>query len=226
MSRRRTSSVRRTGPLALAVAATVAVNTGLILLLVELSRPPVAAAPMVASPLTVRPPPPPPPTPQRPPSRPTPRVAPAPAPAPSPPTPALALAPVATQPLGLPAARARVDPTDLPALALPTQRLSSLSAASAGPAPDHAAELVFAPDLEAFYPPPARQRKTEGRTRLRLQLDARGAVQHIEIVESAPVGVFEDAARAAARRLRYRPARRDGRPVPSAVTLVLRWSLR
>lgn len=212
------------GRLVLAITATAAINLGLLLALVELSATAPAPPPAVAAPLTTRLPPPPPPPPR--PSR-----APAPAPedpaaevTPAPALPPLALPPVATRPVGLPPRPERAELAGLPALTLPPR--AAPSAAGSGPPPDEAPTLIAAPDLEAYYPPTARQRKVEGHTRVRLTLDDRGAVDGVQVVESAPVGVFDDAAVAAARRLRYRPARRDGRAVPSAVVLVLQWSLR
>lgn len=126
-----------------------------------------------------------------------------------------------------------VDTADLPALVFPARAPAPAVGAGVGGggtgsagAPDRRPVLVFAPDLEDFYPHVARQRQLEGRTRVRLALDAAGAVIGVQVVESDPIGIFEDAARAAARRLRYQPARRGGRAVPASIVVDLEWSLR
>ncbi len=214
---------QRSGRLLIAVTTTVAVNLGLLLALVELSASQPPPPPTVATPLGA-PPPPPPPPPTRPAPPPQAPVAAAGASTPAPSLPPLALAPLANRAVALPPPTITAAPGDLPALTLPGVPTGAIG--GGGAPPDEGPTLIFAPDLEDHYPPQARTRKVEGRTRLRLALDAAGTVTAIDILGGEPVGVFEDAARAAARRLRYRPARRDGRAVPSTIELVLQWSLR
>jgi TonB family protein len=57
--------------------------------------------------------------------------------------------------------------------------------------------------------------KLAGKVRLRLLINELGAVDAAEVVSAEPEGEFEEAALAAARRLVYDPALRNGRPVKS-----------
>jgi TonB family protein len=66
------------------------------------------------------------------------------------------------------------------------------------------------------YPPKARG---DGVVIVEARLAADGSVAGATVVQSA--SAFDDPARAAARRFRFRPAQREGRDVPSVVVLVL-----
>ncbi|MGH8720662.1 MAG: energy transducer TonB, partial [Burkholderiales bacterium] len=55
-----------------------------------------------------------------------------------------------------------------------------------------------------------------GRVRARVFIGADGSVDKVAILDAAPVrGLFEEPAVAALRKMRYRPARIEGRPVRS-----------
>lgn len=108
--------------------------------------------------------------------------------------------------------------------------------ALAGPAaPAHAAPpvvptkptLTRAPELiefvEAAYPEAERAAGRSAAVVLRLQLDAGGAVQAAEVVESAGPA-FDAAARAAALKFRFRPAEVDGEP--SAIKIAYRYEFK
>lgn len=86
-------------------------------------------------------------------------------------------------------------------------------------------QLLAPPDPAAYYPYAARANGTTGNTLVRLSVGGDGAVTAVEVVESAPPGVFEDAARRLGRALRFRPAMANGRPVPARVELRLNWRL-
>ena len=64
-----------------------------------------------------------------------------------------------------------------------------------------------------------------GITVLELAIDSNGRVTAVEVIESDPPGVFERAARRAARRLRYQPAARDGRAATGTTRVELEWKL-
>ncbi|WP_437733336.1 TonB-dependent siderophore myxochelin receptor MxcH [Sorangium sp. So ce1335] len=70
--------------------------------------------------------------------------------------------------------------------------------------------------VEAEYPPEARAARQEGRVVLKLLIDASGRVTEAEIAARAGHG-FDEAARAAALRFRFTPARRGGTPVASRI---------
>ncbi|WP_437675090.1 TonB-dependent siderophore myxochelin receptor MxcH [Sorangium sp. So ce131] len=69
---------------------------------------------------------------------------------------------------------------------------------------------------EPAYPPGARAARLEGKVVLKLLVDAAGHVAEAEVVGPAGQG-FDEAAREAARRLRFTPARRDGAPVAARI---------
>ncbi|MFO8014402.1 MAG: energy transducer TonB [Phycisphaerae bacterium] len=91
--------------------------------------------------------------------------------------------------------------------------------------PSRGPVLIRPPDLSAYYPRRARMRGTTGATRVRLTVDSDGRVTAVEVLESSPAGVFEHAARRVGRSLSFRPALREGRPVPARATLRLVWRL-
>jgi vitamin B12 transporter len=70
--------------------------------------------------------------------------------------------------------------------------------------------------VEAEYPPQALAEQREARVVLRLTIDAAGSVTDAQVTE--PVGHgFDDAARQAAIRFRFSPAKRRGAPVPARI---------
>ncbi|AUX23899.1 TonB family protein [Sorangium cellulosum] len=70
--------------------------------------------------------------------------------------------------------------------------------------------------VEAEYPPEARAARRVGTVVLKLLIDASGRVTEAEIATPAGHG-FDEAARAAALRFRFTPARRGGTPVASRI---------
>ncbi|GEN10408.1 TonB family C-terminal domain-containing protein [Myxococcus fulvus] len=70
--------------------------------------------------------------------------------------------------------------------------------------------------IEAPYPAEAEQARLEATVRLKLTLDDQGAVTEAQVLETQGHG-FEEAARDAALRFRFEPARRDGVAVPSRI---------
>ncbi len=66
------------------------------------------------------------------------------------------------------------------------------------------------------YPRAALEDNVSGEVRVRITVDAKGKVADAVILESAPAGVFDDAALAAVRRWRFKPAEVDGQPVEAS----------
>ena len=87
------------------------------------------------------------------------------------------------------------------------------------------AQIMFMPDPERFYPRQARAQALEGRSLVRVRIDPRGRVVAAECIQSNPHGVFDEAAEALARNIRYRPASRNGRPQASTRTVEVKWNL-
>jgi vitamin B12 transporter len=82
------------------------------------------------------------------------------------------------------------------------------------------APAIEAPKLlefvEAPYPAQAEQERLEATVHLRLTLDEQGTVTEAEVLEPAGHG-FDEAARDAALRFRFEPAKRNGVPTPSRI---------
>ena len=85
--------------------------------------------------------------------------------------------------------------------------------------------LVQPPNLEDYYPHRARMRQVTGKTSVRLTVGADGRTTDVQILNSTPPGVFENAARRVGRSLQFRPALRNDRPAAAAVSLNLIWRL-
>lgn len=91
---------------------------------------------------------------------------------------------------------------------------------AAPPAASSAVPALQAPELlepvAAEYPEAARRDRVRGRVVLRLSIDIEGRVTDAEVLEAAGHG-FDEAARDAVLRFRFRPALKDGVPVPARI---------
>jgi len=67
--------------------------------------------------------------------------------------------------------------------------------------------------IKPKYPPLARLQGQEGSLKVLLKIDDLGRVREVEVVESQPKGVFDDAGMEAFRNARFQPAIKNGRPV-------------
>ena len=75
------------------------------------------------------------------------------------------------------------------------------------------------------YPPGARSYGVQGAVKLRIILGSEGKVRDkIEVLEGLPHGVTEEAIKAA-RRIKFEPAQKDGRPVSQYVTVIYHFNL-
>jgi TonB family protein len=95
--------------------------------------------------------------------------------------------------------------------------------AVARPAPDDPPKpqpVILPPRLIHFenapYPPEARAAGIQGDVLLRLSIDTAGNVTEAEVVEPAGQG-FDEAAAAAAKKFRFEPATRDGKPIAAKI---------
>lgn len=64
------------------------------------------------------------------------------------------------------------------------------------------------------YPLDLWDREVEGTTVIRVRVDVEGGVDSVEVAEPSGFAAFDSAAVRGGRELRFRPARRDGEPVP------------
>ena len=81
--------------------------------------------------------------------------------------------------------------------------------------PDRAARPAHRPTPQ--YPAQARRKRIEGVVLLRLRVEADGNVSDVVVIEATPPGIFESAAKAAARGARFDPAIIAGEPQATTV---------
>lgn len=79
-------------------------------------------------------------------------------------------------------------------------------------------------ELRALYPEAARREGIEGDVRLELLVDERGEVAEARLLQRAGHG-FDEVAPDAARRIRFEPAQRGGRPVAVRIQWTLKFRL-
>ena len=79
--------------------------------------------------------------------------------------------------------------------------------------------------LRPEYPDSKRRLEEEAVLRLRLQIDERGRVIAVEPVGNADAAFVTAARQHLLRHWRYKPATEDGRPVPTSMTITLRFQL-
>lgn len=144
------------------------------------------------------------------------------------------------QPLPAPASGAATDNAPIPAGPASGARLEQPwepSASGAPPATVAAPDSAAAPPLELSasspvpirspapsYPARAQRRGESGEVLLRINVDARGVPDRVEIAASSGSRDLDRAARRAVQRWRFRPAMRDGRPVAGVVTVPIRFA--
>ena len=76
-----------------------------------------------------------------------------------------------------------------------------------------------------MYPPRARARGIEGYVVFSLLIGITGEIEQMQIIESYPEGVFDEAAVSAVRRWRFSPGTREGRKVAARGRVTLRFVL-
>lgn len=219
---------------AVALITTVVINGALFALLSFLDREreaPPEALPTVHR-LTVQAPPPPPEVIRSVRAATKTAATPVPAVIPAPPLPALDLPAVATgAPLPLPVMPQLelVSPPSLPTVvgAAAAGDLAGSDAAvpDATAVVDEPPVLINGFDLERFYPRGARLRGIEGSSTMRLEVGVDGKVQLCTVTAGTPPQVFDAAAQALGRTLRFSPGRVRGVPVPCVISQTVAWRL-
>lgn len=99
----------------------------------------------------------------------------------------------------------------------PSGAAAARSAASVTPPQVRTAELKRTRYVAPVYPRQALEDNVRGEVRVRITVDTDGKVKDTEILQSTPTGVFDNAALAAVRRWRFKPAEVDGRPVEASM---------
>jgi protein TonB len=79
--------------------------------------------------------------------------------------------------------------------------------------------------MPAQYPSKAKRRNIEGFVKARLEVNALGTVDSVDIVDSKPKGVFERSAIRALYKYKFKPQMIDGKPQPQTVIQTLDYVL-
>ncbi len=80
--------------------------------------------------------------------------------------------------------------------------------------------------VEPRYPQKAIARKIEGYVDLRFEINEKGTVDAVEVVDSNPKGIFEREAIKAAWRYRFKAKMVDGKPVPQDAIIRLEFNIK
>ncbi|WP_367346856.1 TonB family protein [Stenotrophomonas bentonitica] len=75
------------------------------------------------------------------------------------------------------------------------------------------------------YPKGAFEQNISGKVVLRVNVDAEGRTSGVSVISSTPAGVFDAVSIAAAQKWTFEPARKDGKPVASALKIPLTFAL-
>ena len=86
--------------------------------------------------------------------------------------------------------------------------------------------LAYGSNPPPPYPATARRRGWEGKVLLRVEVSARGDVLHVAVEQSSGYETLDEAARQGAFRWRFRPAMRDGHPIPGEVRIPVHFKLK
>jgi len=79
--------------------------------------------------------------------------------------------------------------------------------------------------MPAQYPSKAKRRNIEGFVKARLEINAEGTVDSVEIIDSNPKGIFERSAIRALYKYKFKPKMVDGKPQPQTATQTLEFNL-
>ncbi|NRA39536.1 MAG: TonB family protein [Planctomycetes bacterium] len=90
---------------------------------------------------------------------------------------------------------------------------------------DRRARRKYSPDLGRFYPRRAKRKLIQGFSHVRLFIDEQGMVDHFEIVDSQPLGVFDEAIGRFIKQVRYEPAIKNGKISEDVLQATFKWSL-
>lgn len=115
-------------------------------------------------------------------------------------------------------APAPAAPPAEPELPPESQRADSATAEASVPRPIHTPP--------PRYPPNAQRRGQQGTVLLRVQVDANGRPEDIDVIDGSGFRSLDRAAAEAVRRWHFEPARRDGRPVRGTVEVPVEFTLR
>ncbi|MEI8121793.1 MAG: TonB family protein [bacterium] len=90
---------------------------------------------------------------------------------------------------------------------------------------DGAGRPMALSEIKPYYPYAARTRGEDGWVTIHLRVSARGEADSVEVKSSSGHPSLDDSALSAARKARFKPAERDGKPVPAEMDLQFEFRL-
>jgi protein TonB len=91
--------------------------------------------------------------------------------------------------------------------------------------PTTQAKPTYIPDVAEYYPDQSRRAGQEGRTSVKICLDASGKIQSADVTQSSTFPALDEAAIKVAKAFRFKPAVAEGKPVASCLTLPVKFEL-
>jgi protein TonB len=79
--------------------------------------------------------------------------------------------------------------------------------------------------IQPVYPYEARKKQITGKVVLRFLVDKEGKVSRVSVVRAKPEGIFEENAVKAVKKWQFKPGYYDGEPVPTWITLPIRFNM-
>lgn len=73
--------------------------------------------------------------------------------------------------------------------------------------------LVLQTPINPTFPPAAARRGLEGYVKVKIFVNAQGSVDRVQVVQSQPQGIFDEAAVKAAKKAKFKPQMVNGKPV-------------
>ena len=90
---------------------------------------------------------------------------------------------------------------------------------------DRAGRPTALSEIKPYYPYTARTRGEDGWVTIHLRVSTRGEADSVEVKSSSGHPLLDESALSAARKARFKPAERDGKPVPSEMDLQFEFRL-
>jgi protein TonB len=106
-----------------------------------------------------------------------------------------------------------------------TQHVEAPPPAPKAIVPGTPAKPTFIPDVSDYYPPAEQRAGHEGRTGVKLCLDAAGKVSTAEVNQTSNFPALDDAALKVAKGMKFKPATSEGKPVATCLSLPVKFEL-
>jgi protein TonB len=106
-----------------------------------------------------------------------------------------------------------------------TQKVEPPPPAPKAIVPGTPAKVTYSPDVSQYYPDSERRAGHEGRTTIKVCIDAAGKVQSADVTQTSNFAPLDDAAQKVAKAMKFKPATSEGKPVATCVSLPVKFEL-